>query len=75
MKKLVVNQDACVGCGYCVGTDPEHFAFDESDRSHVISQENVESANMQNIIESCPTGAIAYQECECENCECKKEEA
>ena len=29
MKKLVLNTDLCIGCGACVGIDPEHFDFNE----------------------------------------------
>lgn len=74
MKKLVVNADACVGCGACVYTDPEHFEFNDNGVSHAISQENIESESVQNAIQSCPTCAISIED-ECDgNCEhCEKE--
>ncbi len=62
MKKIVVNHEACIGCGACVAIDPEHFAFSDDGLSEVISQENTESESVQNAMESCPTGAISYGE-------------
>jgi ferredoxin len=62
MKKIAVNQGSCIGCGACVAIDSEHFGFSDEGLSEVISQENTESAEVQNAIESCPTGAISYGE-------------
>ena len=62
MKKVHVNQEACIGCGACVAIDPEHFAFNDEGLSHPISEENLESAELQNAINTCPTGAISISE-------------
>lgn len=62
MKKLKVLTENCIGCGACVGIDPEHFDFNEDGLSHVISEENLESENLQNAIESCPVGIISIEE-------------
>ena len=81
MKKINVSEERCIGCGACVAIDPEHFEFNDEGRSHVISNENLESENLVNAIESCPTSAIEMVEsdevqeevcetCEEENCEC-----
>lgn len=78
MKKIIVNEDACIGCGACISIDPEHFDFNDNGLSHVISNENIDSENVVNAIESCPTGAINYKNscendnCKCENCDCEK---
>ena len=61
MKKIVVNTDQCISCGACVALDPEHFEFDDSGLSVVISQENLESEELMNAIESCPV-AVIYTE-------------
>ncbi len=81
MKKLNVNEEACIGCGACVAIDPEHFDFNDDGLSNVISNENIESDNARNAMSSCPTNAISYvndkdekckcDECHCENCECE----
>lgn len=74
MKKIKVNEEACIGCGACVAIDPKHFSFNDNGLSEVINQENLEDIELQNAIESCPTAAIVCEEvadnCECENCEC-----
>lgn len=50
---------ACVGCGRCVTTDPEHFAFDSNTRqAEVISEENLDSADLDRAIQNCPARAI-----------------
>ena len=35
MKKIKVNTEGCIGCGACVGLDPEHFDFNEEGLSLV----------------------------------------
>ena len=71
MKKLIVNQDACISCGACVYTDSTHFDWNDEGKSHAISQENLESENVQTALESCPTGAISIEEASDDNCECE----
>lgn len=83
MKKIKVNEEACIGCGACVAIDPEHFAFNDEGLSHPISQDNLENADLRSAIDSCPTSAISIVEsseekqdceCECEECHCTAEE-
>ncbi len=91
MKKIIVNEEACIGCGACVGLDGEHFAFNDEGLSHPISQENLDSEELATAIDACPTGAISLKEAdgtqendddskdeaECDGCCecCKNEEA
>ena len=67
MKQIEVVKERCIGCGACIAIDEEHFAFDEEGKSSVISNENLESGNLVNAIESCPTCAIAMTEQESES--------
>ena len=72
MKKIIVN-DGCIGCGACVGIDPEHFEFNDEGLSQVINQDNLESENLQNAMEACPVSVIYVEEneeCECDECDC-----
>lgn len=79
MKKIFVNQDACIGCGACIAIDPEHFDFNEDGLSEAINQDNLDSQELLNAKESCPTSAISISEndncnCECSSCDdCKCE--
>lgn len=74
MKKIIVDDEKCISCGACVAIDSEHFDFNEDGLSEAISQENLESENLQNAISSCPVNAIKIAEeeskCSCENCHC-----
>lgn len=60
MKKLFVNQEACIGCGACAAIDSKHFAINDSGLSEVINNEDIESDETKNAISSCPTNAISY---------------
>lgn len=51
----------CIGCGACVGIDPEHFAFNDEGLSTVISNESLDSENLMNAIEACPVGIISFE--------------
>ena len=81
MKKLFVNEEACIGCGACVAIDSEHFDFNDDGLSEVVNNENIEGENTKNAMSSCPTNAIVYIEedgcdcegCDCENCDCGEE--
>ena len=70
MKKLTVN-DSCIGCGACVAIDSEHFDFNEGGMSHPISNENLDTPELQNAISSCPVNAIKLTESDekCDGCE------
>ena len=83
MKKIIVNDEACIGCGACVSIDPEHFEFNDEGLSHTTNNENLESTDLASAISSCPTSAISIEEveetanqeenndaCDCENCHC-----
>ena len=70
MKKLNVKESACIGCGACIAIDPEHFDFNDNGLSHVISNENIETTNATNAVESCPTNAIEFVEESNDTCSC-----
>lgn len=78
MKKIIVNEEACIGCGACVNIDQEHFEFNDEGLSHAISQNNLDSEDLASAISSCPTSAISIEEveendCNCESCECTED--
>ena len=58
MDILDVEKNKCIGCGACISIDSEHFDFDEEGLSQVISNDNLKTPELQDAIESCPTGAI-----------------
>ena len=84
MKKIIIDENLCIGCGACCGIDPEHFDFNDNGFAICISNNNLESESLTNAIESCPTNAIKITVgdnhiekdnaskvgCNCENCTC-----
>lgn len=64
MKELKVDETKCMGCGACVSQNENLFDFNEKGVSYVKTQENVlkedgsVSEEIQEIIDSCPVGAI-----------------
>ncbi len=62
MKKIKVLTENCIGCGACVGIDPEHFTFNDEGYSIPKSNDNLDSEALMNAIESCPVGIISFEE-------------
>ena len=89
MKKIIVDDKICIGCGACVGIDSKHFDFNEEGLSHAISQDNLDAENLNEAMASCPVSAIKIvnddksdndecgcgDNCNCENCECQNKAA
>lgn len=62
MKKLIVDDSVCIGCGMCAAMDDEHFMINDAGLSEVKSQENLESETLKNVVDSCPVSAIKLAE-------------
>ena len=59
MKKPIVNQDLCIGCGLCETVYPEVFKLNEDFKSEVIGDcENEKKC--QEAMGSCPVRAISW---------------
>lgn len=71
MKQINLDKDKCINCGACYMIDQEHFAPEES-TSSVISNSNLESNELCNAINACPTCAISIIETEEKECTCNK---
>lgn len=55
--KLHIDSETCVGCGLCVGSYPDTFAFDDEGKATVIGE--IDEASAEEAISSCPAGAIS----------------
>ena len=50
----------CIGCGKCTMIDPAHFSSNgRGQKPTVVSQDNLDSSNLQRAIDNCPAGAIS----------------
>lgn len=62
--KVILNRDACIGCGACAAICECAFQIDATGVSELV-KENVEGEEIELVrdaIESCPTGAIGLEE-------------
>lgn len=62
--KVILNRDACIGCGACAAICECAFQIDATGVSELV-KENVEGEEIELVkdaIESCPTGAISLDE-------------
>ncbi|HBS10848.1 MAG TPA: ferredoxin [Firmicutes bacterium] len=55
--KLHIDSEACVGCGLCVGSYPDAFAFDDNGKATVVG--DIDETSAEEAIASCPAGAIS----------------
>lgn len=55
--KLKVDEDACIGCGLCVGSHPDTFDFNEDGKAVVHG--DIEETDAEDAIANCPVGAIS----------------
>lgn len=62
MKKIVIDQKKCIGCGTCALLAPKTFKIDKNGKAEVISQTASPGKKVNEAIASCPVEAISYQE-------------
>ena len=61
VKKLNVN-DKCIGCGACVASYPDTFAFTDEGKSSVVNNEVQDEETLNDMASICPVGAIEVKE-------------
>lgn len=62
-KKVVVNQEECIGCGNCAELCPTVFQLDEqTEKSQVIMPTGGPEDCIEDAIDQCPVSAISWQE-------------
>lgn len=60
-KTVVVDQEACTGCGTCAAIAEDCFQLnEETEKAQVISQDCSEDL-MQEAIDTCPEEAISWK--------------
>ncbi len=62
--KVKVNRDSCIGCGACAAICEDVFEIDDEGLStaKVEEVEDDKKQEVQDAVDSCPTGAIEVEE-------------
>ena len=61
-KKIVVNQDLCIGCGGCVNEAPEYFEINDEGKSIVIKDyDESDKEVVDKAIKGCPVAVISLE--------------
>ncbi len=57
--KVKVNEENCIGCGYCEGICDEVFSLEDGVSHVIVDEVPVEyEDNVRDALEGCPTSAI-----------------
>ena len=60
-KKVIIDEDECVGCEACVELCPEVFKFNEdTEKAEVIMDEGGDEACIEEAIATCPVECISW---------------
>jgi ferredoxin len=62
MKKVKVDKEKCIGCGLCVSIAEKAFKLSDEGKVEVLAIDEEEEAKVQEAIDSCPVGAIKWQD-------------
>lgn len=61
-KKIIIDEDLCEGCETCVELCPDVFELGENGKARVKNPNALNTCNIQEAIDSCPTGALKLEE-------------
>jgi ferredoxin len=62
-KKVVVNQDTCIGCNTCPLIDPDTFELNSTTfKAFVKKQPDTINDKINSAVSSCPVNAISVVE-------------
>jgi len=57
-KKIIVDQELCIGCGVCASLCPDVFELQDDGKAKVVDEENCENCDCEEVVNNCPVGAI-----------------
>jgi len=58
-KRIVVDQEKCIGCGLCISLAPGTFRLNSKGKSEVVEQKGSKPKDIKDAIDSCPVNAIS----------------
>jgi len=61
-KKIIIDQNLCVGCGACASLCPEVFKLQDDGKARIINENDGEKCDCDMVANSCPVGAIKVEE-------------
>lgn len=62
-KRVVLDEDECVGCESCTDLCPDVFEFDEeTEKAKVVKPEGGDEECIQEAIDTCPTECISWEQ-------------
>jgi len=61
-KKIIIDEDLCEGCETCVELCPDVFELGENGKARIKNPNALDSCNIQEAIDSCPTGALKWED-------------
>jgi ferredoxin len=56
--KAKVDTEVCLGCGLCASLYPDLFEIGADGHSHVKPGVKIDEKKLQEVMKSCPAGAI-----------------
>jgi ferredoxin len=56
---VIIDQDACIGCGVCEGLYPDLFRMEDDGKAHVTDLTAFDIDLAREAIDQCPTEAIS----------------
>jgi ferredoxin len=57
-KKIIVDQELCIGCGMCASLYPDVFELQDDGKAKVINDDDCDNCDCDEAVNNCPVGAI-----------------
>ena len=61
MKKIMIDQKKCIGCGLCTAIAPKTFKLGKNGKAEITSQKVDSEKIIKDAIEACPVKAIGFE--------------